>query len=187
MGPADQPDARAPERFRHYLRLLAGCHLDPRLRGKIDPSDVVQQTLLEAHAKRDQFRGGEAGYLAWLRRMLANNLADAVRRCRAGKRDLTHERSLEAALEHSSVRLERWLVAEQAPPGEEAERHEQAVRLADALAELPEANRDALVLRYWQGWSLAQIAEHLGRTPDAAAGLLKRGLQQLRTLLQDEG
>jgi RNA polymerase sigma-70 factor (ECF subfamily) len=176
-----------PERFRHYLRFLAGCHLDPRLRGKVDPSDLVQQTLLEAHQKRDQFRGAdEAEYLAWLRRMLANNLADAVRRCRAGKRDAARERSLDEALEHSSVRLQCWLVAEQSSPGEQAERHERAVQLADALAELPEANREALVLRYWQGWSLAQIADHLGRTPDAAAGLLKRGLHQLRGLLKEE-
>ena len=177
-----------PERYRHYLRFLAGCHLDPRLRGKVDPSDLVQQTLLEAHEKRDQFRGdGEAEYLAWLRRTLANNLADALRHWQADKRAVARERSLEEALAHSSDRLERWLVAEEASPGEAAERHERAVQLAGALAELPEANSEALVLRYWQGWSLAQIADHLGRTPDAAAGLLKRGLQQLRTLLQDEG
>ena len=94
-----------PERFRHYLRFRAGCHLDPRLCGKVDPSDLVQRTLLEAHEKRDKFRGdSEAEYLAWLRRMLANNLADVVRRWQADKRDVARERSLEAALAHSSAR-----------------------------------------------------------------------------------
>ena len=100
---------------------------------------------------------------------------------------LARERSLEAALDQSSARLEAWLAAKQSSPSQRAERNEQALRLAAALAELPEAQREALVLQHWHGWSLAQIAEHLGRTPDAAAGLLKRGLQQLRTLLQDEG
>ena len=122
-----------PERYRHYLRFLAGCHLDPRLCGKVDPSDLVQQTLLEAHEKRDKFRGdGEAEYLAWLRRMLANNLADALRHSQADKRAVARERSLEEALAHSSARLERWLVAEQASPSEQAERQERAVQLADA-------------------------------------------------------
>src|SRR5262245_48249268 len=129
-----------PGRYRPYLRFLAGCHLDPRLRGKVDPSGLVQQTLLEAHQKRDQFRGGEAEYLAWLRRMLVNNLADALRRWQADRRAFSRERSLEEALAHSSARLERWLVAEQSSPGEVAERHERAVHLADALVELPEAS-----------------------------------------------
>src|SRR5262249_56952122 len=69
------------EAYRDYLRLLAGLHLDPRLRGKLDPSDVVQETLARAHEKGGQFRGGtEAQRAAWLRQILANELAPAVRR-----------------------------------------------------------------------------------------------------------
>jgi RNA polymerase sigma-70 factor (ECF subfamily) len=83
------------------------------------------------------------------------------------------------------VRLQAWLVADQSSPSQQAERHEQAVRLADALAQLPDAQRQALVLQHWHGWSLADIAAHLGRSPAAVAGLLHRGLQRLRTLLQD--
>ena len=82
--------------------------------------------------------------------------------------------------------LEAWLVAHQSSPSEHAEREEQAVRLADALARLPEAQREALVLQHWHGWALAEIAEHLGRTPAAVAGLLHRGLHSLRRLLQEE-
>ena len=59
-------------------------------------------------------------------------------------------------------------------------RLEELLRLAEALGELPEAQREALVLQHWHGWSLAQIGQHLGRSPAAVAGLLHRGLRQLR-------
>jgi hypothetical protein len=60
------------------------------------------------------------------------------------------------------------------------EKQERAVQLAEALSRLPEAQREALVLQHWQGWSLDEIAEQMGRTRTAVAGLLKRGLRQLR-------
>jgi RNA polymerase sigma-70 factor (ECF subfamily) len=175
---------RLLEKFREYLRLLARLQLDPRLRGKLDPSDVVQQTLLEAYEKRDQFRGTTEGeWLAWLRQALAHNLADALRAFGQAKRDIGRERSLEAAVEASSRRLEAWLAAAQSSPSQQAEKHERAVRLAEAIAALPEDNREALVLHYCEGLPLADIAAHLGRTPAAVAGLLKRGLKQLRARL----
>lgn len=86
-------------------------------------------------------------------------------------------------MEASSVRLGAWLAADQSTPSEHAVRHEQAVLLANALARLPEFQREALVLHYWQGCSLAEIAGRLDRTTDAVAGLLKRGLKHLRLVL----
>jgi RNA polymerase sigma-70 factor (ECF subfamily) len=181
-------DRAEPERFRAYLRLLARLHLDPRLRGKLDPSDVVQQTLVQAYQARDQFRGRTDNELAaWLRQILARNLAMAVRDFARDKRDVARERSLEAALAESSSRLEAWLAAEESSPSLRAERNEQARRLAEALEQLPDAQREALVLQHWHGWSLAQIGEHLGRSPEAVAGLLKRGLKQMRQLMADGG
>jgi RNA polymerase sigma-70 factor, ECF subfamily len=172
-------------RWRDYLSVLARVQLDPGLRGKIDLSGVVQQTVLEAWQKRGEFRADSpAQELAWLRRILANNLADELRKLAAGKRDVARERSLEAGLAESSGRLGGWLAADQSSPSQRAERDEEALRLATALELLPEAQREALVLQHWHGWPLQRIAEHLGRTRAAVAGLIKRGLQQLRETLE---
>jgi RNA polymerase sigma-70 factor (ECF subfamily) len=172
------------EGHRPYLSLLARMHLDPRLRDKLDPSDLVQQTLLEAHAKREQFRGTTAPeQAAWLRQMLVHNLADAVRALHREKRDVKLERSLEAAIDGSSCRLAAWLAAEQSSPSQQAMHNEQLLRLADALPQLPDAQREAVILHHLQGWSLAELAGHLGRSEPAVAGLLHRGLKKLRELL----
>ena len=173
-------------RYRQYLLLLARVEIDPRLREKLDPSDVVQQTMLDAYQKRDQFRGtSEAEKAAWLRQILANNLVDALRAVGRKKRDVAREQSLELKIEQSSLRFAKWLAADQSTPSQKLEQHEQAIRLADALAQLPDTQRESLVLQNWNNWTLAEIADHMGRTPAAVAGLLKRGLKRLRELLTD--
>jgi RNA polymerase sigma-70 factor, ECF subfamily len=177
-----------PERFRPYLLILAQMHLGEKPRGKLDASDLVQDTLLDAYRKRDQFRGHTEGEMAkFLRRMLAFNLQDAHRAKRRAKRDVNREQSLEAELDRSSANLGALLIADHTSPPQKAERHERAVDLADALAKLPQAQREALVLRHYENRSLAEISERLGRTPAAVAGLLKRGSQQMRILLKDRG
>ncbi len=179
-------DALPLERFREYLRLLARLHLAGGSAGRLDVSDVVQQALLEAHRQRGNFRGAcEAEMAAWLRQILAGVLADAQRAQRRAKRDVTRERSLEAALDQSSLHVGSWLAAPQSSPSAHVQRHEDAVRLAAALATLPEAQREAIVLRYYQGESIDDISRRLDRTPAAVAGLLKRGVRQLRTLLDE--
>ena len=174
------------ERFRSYLLLLARARLDPMVRGKVGASDVVQQTLLEAHRDLAQFRGRTvAEQAAWLRQVLARNLANIVRDLRRDKRDVAREQPLQVALDESAARLEAWLVAEQSSPSQQAEQHERAIRLAEALAMLPEKQREAIVLRHWQDCSLAETGERLGCTTAAVTGLLHRGLRTLRKQLHD--
>jgi RNA polymerase sigma-70 factor (ECF subfamily) len=184
----NEPEAtgRPLEEYRGYLRMLAQMHLDSQLQGKLDPSDLVQQTLLKAHEKGDQFRGrSDAERKAWLRRILANTLADAARRFGRGKREVDLERSLEAALDESSARLEAWLADEQSSPSRLAQRGEEMLRLAEALGRLPSDQRTAVELHHLQGHPLAEVARMMGRGKRAVAGLLFRGLKKLRESLQD--
>jgi RNA polymerase sigma-70 factor (ECF subfamily) len=187
MDMTAEPQPSQPlEHYRGYLRLLARLQLDPRLQAKLDPSDIVQEVLLKAHQATERFRWhSEAETAAWLRRILANALTDALRRFTAEARDVGQERSLEAAVEETAARMERWLAAEQTSPSQHAERHEQQLRLAQALEQLPDGQREAVVLHHLRGASLAELAHHLGRSPAAAAGLLQRGVKRLRELLRD--
>jgi RNA polymerase sigma-70 factor, ECF subfamily len=186
MHPPDAEPDLGPERYRDYLLLLARLGLGDRPRAKIDASDVVQQTLMEAHRKRDQFRGGDDQLLPWLRKLLACTLADAIRTLNRAKRDPARERTIEASLDQSSERLEAWLAADHTSPSQHAVRNERLAQLAEALAKLPDAQRDSLLQRYGEGATVAEISQRLGRTPLAVAGLLKRGSARLRELLEDD-
>ncbi len=174
------------DRFQSYLLLLAWARLDRKVRGKIEPSDIVQQTMMEAHQAVESFRGENmAAQAAWLRQILARNLAIALRDLTREKRDVRRERSLQADLDESASRLEGWLAAEQSTPSQQAQRHERALRLAQALADLPEQQREAVVLRHFQGCSLAEVADELGTTTAAVTGLPHRGLKNLRKTLEE--
>ncbi len=144
MEQNNEPPDLDLEKYRPYLVLLARMNLGQALQGKLDASDVVQQTLLEAHRKREQFRGqDEAELAAWLRQMLVFAIADARREFQTAKRDLARERSLARDLEGSSGQLEA-LAAQQSSPSQRAVRHENMLRLAAALLQLPEDQRQAV-------------------------------------------
>jgi RNA polymerase sigma-70 factor (ECF subfamily) len=109
--------AEALEPFRRYLEVLARVHLDARLRGKLDPADVVQQTLLRAYAALPEVRARSPEALAaWLRKILARTLADTVKHYHRGRRDVNLERSLQSDLDLSSRGLASWLAADQTSP-----------------------------------------------------------------------
>ena len=176
-----QDAADVLEPFRKYLHLLAELHLDRRLRGKLDASDVVQQTMLRAYSALVDVRDARPEVLvAWLRKILARTLADAVKHHERDKRDVGLERSLEAELDRSASGFAAWLAADQTSPSGRAERNEELLRMVEALAELPEAMREVVVLKHCQGWTLPQIAERTGRTVPSVASLLRRGLGELR-------
>ena len=182
-GPADRP----LERYREYLRLLARLQMDPRLQPKLDASDLVQQALLKAHQRRGQFRGRtDAEWAAWLRRILANTMADALRRFVAEARDVDLERSLGANLDESSSRLEAWLASQQPSPPNQAMRKEQVLNLANALGHLPGDQRCAVELHYLMQCPLAEVSARMGRSKRACAGLLFRGVKKLRELMHEE-
>jgi RNA polymerase sigma-70 factor, ECF subfamily len=187
MARETEAGGRSLERYRDYLCLLARLHQDPRLRAKLDPSDIVQQTLLQAYQKQAQFRGEtEAEWAAWLRTILANKLAEAGRRFGREQRDVALERSLQAVLDDSSARLEAWLAADQSSPSHQAMRHELLLRLGEALARLPQDQRTAVELHHLKGFLLADVAKEMGRSKQSVAGLLVRGIRNLRKQMADK-
>jgi RNA polymerase sigma-70 factor (ECF subfamily) len=178
------PSKSGLARYRAYLQLLAQLQLHPRLRSKLDPSDVVQQTLLKAYEKHDQFRGQTPAELAaWLRAILANTLTDAVRHSQM-REGLQH--SLEVSIEQSSSRLEAWLAATGPSPSEKLVRHEQLLMLASALSQIPEDQQRAIELKHLQGYSVEAISQEMGRSKTAVGGLLRRGMRRLRELMDEE-
>jgi len=175
------------ERFREFLLLLARMQADARWQGKLDLSGVVQQTLLEAYQDGEKLADAtDAQKAAWLKRALANNLGDELRKLTTARRDAGRERSLQVALDQSHSRLERLLPDAHGTPSKEAVRAERGVELAQALAALPEAQRQVIELHHLQGHTLVQVAEMLGTTKPAVAGLLHRGLKTLRRLLKPD-
>jgi RNA polymerase sigma-70 factor (ECF subfamily) len=176
--------SRPLEHYREYLRLLARLQLDPRLRAQLDPSDVVQQTLLRAHERFDQFRGNtDLELRAWLRAILARSLLDATRKF--GRQRSGQARSLESALEQSSARLEALLACDESSPSHGAARAEQLSELSLALAGLPEDQRTAVELRYLHGLAVPDVAEQMGRSTVSVTGLLYRGMKGLRSLMAE--
>ena len=176
---------RLLELYRRYLALLARVQIGHRLQGKVDASDIVQETFLEAHRNFPRFRGTSEGELVrWLRQILAANLADLLRRYLGAQgRDVRLEREIEDAFDRSSVLLDRGLVAQQSSPSQQAARREQAVLLADALDQLPDDYRDVLVLRHLEGLTFPQVSSRMGRSLDSVEKLWMRGLARLRQIM----
>lgn len=180
MNRANDAVNQVLEEVRAYLETLTFIQIDPRLRSKFGLSDIIQNTLLEAYRDLDGIlKLDDAGRKRWLRRMLVNNLLEEIDRWRTGRRDVRLEQSLEAALNESSCRMQDWLAAEDSAPGERLERQEEKLQLLEALSKLDPRQREALILQHFHHWTLAQIAEHLGRTTGAVAGLHARALKAL--------
>ena len=155
------------------------------MQGKVDASDVVQETFLEAHRDFAQFRGGsETAFIGWLRGILVSNLANVVRRYRGTQaRDVRLEQQLVVELDRSSQQIDRGLAAPQSSPSQHAARREQAVLLANALDRLPEQYREVIILRHLEGLKFPEVARRMGRTEGSVQKLWARALTELRRSL----
>jgi RNA polymerase sigma-70 factor (ECF subfamily) len=185
----EEPGAldRLLDSYRNYLRLLARTGLDVSLRGKADPSDLVQDALLKATQRFGQFRGAtEAELAGWLRQILSRCLADFVRRYQTSGRRAGREQSLNELLDHSSQAMERMVAANGTSPSASAARRDLGVLLSDALAQLSEDHREVIVLHHLEGLDWDEVAQRLGRTPAAVRKLWTRALQQLRPLIDEQ-
>ncbi len=176
---------------RSYLTLLARTQIDLHLQGRVDASDVVQETFLDACRDFDHFRGNSPGeWVAWLRKILIDNLARVVQRqVLAQKRSARHEVSLEqhvAVVERSSGRIETALVGRFSSPSSHAQPSDIAARVADQLARLSCDYREVLVLRNLEGLPFSEVASRMGRSAGAVRILWVRAVDQFRQLLQAE-
>lgn len=169
------------EQYRHYLRLRAQAQVGRSLRVRLDPSDLVQETLLEAQRDFSQFGGSCEGELtAWLRRILVRNLADQLKHHHSLKRDFQREEPLEALVEQANAAL----AAPLSTPSAQVSRREQAVVLAQAMAQLPPDYREVISLRYLEGQSFDLIAATMGRSSGAVRMLWTRALERLGGLME---
>ena len=169
------------EAYRDYLRLLARLEVGRRLKAKVDASDLVQETFLQASRAFGEFRGRtESEMLAWLRKILASKVSKTVRHYGTQRRDLQIERQLG----RSSQALQSMLEMSQTSPSQGAVRTERAVLLASAVERLPDDYRDIIVLRHIQGLEFAQVAQEMNRSPGSVEKLWARALGRLRIELE---
>lgn len=174
------------ESYRDYLKVHARLLMRGQPRHKFDSSDVVQETLLQAHVHADQFRGkDEAQFRAWLRRILANQLANQLNALGAQKRNVGLERSLEAALDDSAARFEALAAAHVSSASDVAMQRERALQLAAAIAQLPEDQRTVFELRDLEGRTVEDIAGVMSRSVASVAGLIRRARAALRERLEE--
>jgi len=178
------------ESYRGYLRLLARTWIHRSLRAKTDGSDAVQETLVNAYERFDQFRGEtEKEFAAWLRKALARNLLNLARHFHAHARRVEREESLEAMLERSASDLGRFGGDGRDSPSSVARKRESGVLLAEALDKLSADHREVIVLRSLQELEWEDVAREMGRTADAVRKLWVRALAELRPLIEfaDDG
>lgn len=172
-------------RLRPMLLTLAEAMISPTLRRDLEASDLVQQTLLEAHCHAEQLVQMNAAVIfSWLRSALQHNMQDAIRHLHAKKNDIRRRLPL-SDLENSWCRLEKIFVDESTSPSEVLQRNEQLCLILSALQTLPENQRAALILKHLKGHSLKEVAESLQLSESATAGLLHRGRQRLAQCLED--
>ena len=171
--------------YRDYLINLARFRISYTLRGRIDPSDIVQETLCAAVQWQQQV--GVLSHddtMRWLRRKLRDKLVDRLRRLKLQRINMS---SLDDdSLDNSSHRMEAILRDNQPGPHHPIIREEDALRVARMLGKLSPAQAEVIVLKYCEGLSVEEISRHMNKTPAAVGGHLRHGMSQLRKLMPQE-
>jgi RNA polymerase sigma-70 factor (ECF subfamily) len=177
------------QRHRRRLRRMVAFRMDPRLAARVDPSDVVQDSLIEADRRLDDYlREKPLPFYPWLRQIAWDRLVDQHRRhLRAGRRSVLREEEGRVGLPGSSVlKLADQLLDQGQGPSEALMREEMRQRVRTALDELSEPEREVLVLRYLEQLSAREVGAVLGVSEAAAKKRALRALQRLRELLEKE-
>jgi RNA polymerase sigma-70 factor (ECF subfamily) len=170
------------EHFRSYLKLIASHEIGSKLGAKLDASDVVQDTFLDAHRYFENFQGESVTqFTAWLRAVMAGVMANTMRRYLGTKaRDIRLEKQLAADLDNSAAMLSELLVASISSPSQNIMRDEQTLQLAQAMSNLSSDYQSVLTLRHIEGLTFPQIATRLNRSVDSVEKLWLRAIVQLR-------
>jgi len=170
------------EKCRAYVNVVARAQVESWLQAKVDASDLVQQTLMEAHRGLADFRGQtEAEWLAWLRRILQHNAADFVRHYRGTeKRQVRREVSLHAQGAGHSEQFFRDLSDPGETPSQLVMRKEREIEVADAIGRLSEDHQEVIMLRNLQRLPFDEVALRMGRSRPATQMLWMRALQKLK-------
>jgi len=176
------------EACRGYLRVVARAQVETWIQGKVDASDIVQQTLLEAHRDFDRFSGGsKAEWLAWLKRILAHNAADFVRHYRGtAKRQQRREARQMPPSDRSSIAGYGDPPAPDDSPSQQAIQHDDELQLAAAMAELSPDHAEVIMLRNLQRLPFDQVAERMQRTRPAVQMLWMRAIKNLQEIMVKE-
>ncbi|MBY0524593.1 MAG: sigma-70 family RNA polymerase sigma factor [Gemmataceae bacterium] len=185
---AREGDADARDRLftmcRNYVNIVARTHVESWLQAKVDASDLVQQTLLEAHRDFRRFQGATEGeWLAWLRQILSHNASDFIRQYyKTAKRAARREVVL-GNPDHSSVMGLANVSDGGESPSQQLLRKERELQLADAIAGLTPDHREVIILRNLQRLPFEDVAQRMGRSRPAVQMLWMRAIQKLQEAL----
>jgi RNA polymerase sigma-70 factor (ECF subfamily) len=170
------------EMQQRYLKFLAKLQIGRHLQGKVDASDIVQETFLDAHRAIARFQGEtESQFIQWLKSIMATKLANTFRHYFGTKqRDIHLEQQWQAELDHSAVSLAGMFIDPHSSPSQHVQRVEQAKLVVEALARLPDHYQQVLVLRHLQGCTFPDVAQAMGKSVDSVEKIWLRGISRLR-------
>lgn len=174
------------DRCRNYVNVVARAEVESWMRAKVDASDLVQQTMMEAHQEIDKFRGNtEAEWLAWLRRILSNNAIDFVRHYKGtAKRAVAREVRIDRMKPGGSLSAAFELTADIESPSELVMRKEREIAVADAIAQLSADHQEVIMLRNLQRLPFDEVAKRMERSRPAVQMLWARALKALQQVLE---